>query len=122
MASRSNAGTITASPQSFGAWLRQLREEKGLPQRTVAAAAAMDSSHYGKVESDKRPFTEEQLIAVARFLSLPEAEMRRRWAAAELLKLCGGDHALAADTAGWVQEAAAPYLVSKPVNSRPKKK
>lgn len=116
MASTMDATQITAAADSFGAWLRQLREGKGLAQRAVAAAVDMDSSHYGKVEANKRPFTEPQMIAAAKVLGLPEAEMRRRWLVAQWLRLCGGDHALAAGAADLVYEQAAPYLVNKPAN------
>lgn len=116
MASQENAGSNSSAPPSFGAWLRHLREAKGFAQRSVAAAADMDSSHYAKVEGGKRPFTATQLVAVARFLGQPEVEMRRRWLAAQMLDLCAGDHALAAATAGLVREAAAPYLVNKSAN------
>lgn len=122
MASQKEASIDLAAPTTFGAWLRQLREEKSVAQRTVAAAADMDSSHYGKVESGKRLLTDEQLSVVAQFLGQPEAELRRRMAATQFLKLCGDDHALAADAAGLVQEAAAPYLAGSPLNRRPKKK
>lgn len=122
MASQTDAGKETASTLTFGAWLRQLREERDLAQRVVAAAADMDSSHYGKVEANKRTLTEPQLVAVAKCLGQPEPEMRRRWLAAQWLRLCDGNHALASDTAALVQEHAAPYLVNKPANNRPKKK
>ena len=117
MASHEQASIPLAT--QFGGWLRQLREEKSLAQRSVAAAADMDASHYGKVESGKRFLTEAQMAAVARLLDQPEPEVRRRMAAAQLVELCGGDASLARDVAGIVQEQAAPYL-SKPAKKQRK--
>jgi transcriptional regulator with XRE-family HTH domain len=126
MASHEYASAELATSMGFGPWLRQLREQKGVAQRAVAAAANMDSSHYGKVEGEKRLLTDEQAVAVARFLGVTEADMRARQVAARFLLQCDGDHALAVNAAGLVQEAVAPYLVNnhvaKPVKSlRPKK-
>lgn len=116
MASQSNASTAVASRPNFGTWLRELRENKGAIQRSVAAAADMDSSHLGKVERGERLPTTEQAGAIARFLGVDETDMRVRLVAAKLLDECGGDAALAHSAAGFVQEQAAPYLVNKPAN------
>ena len=122
MASRSNASTVESSPPNFGAWLRQLRESKGAIQRSVAAAADMDSSHLGKVERGDRLPTAEQAGAIARFLGVDETEVRIRFVAAKLLQQCDGDPSLASAAAGFVQEQAAPYLVNKPANKLRAKK
>jgi len=122
MASLSHASPDLAAPVPLGAWLRQLRTGKGLPQRAVAAAANMDSSHYGKVEAGKRPLTEAQLVALARFFAVPDADFRRRQAAAMVYSLLDGDHAMAASVGCLLQEAAAAYLVDNPANKRSKKK
>ncbi|MFA5057135.1 MAG: helix-turn-helix transcriptional regulator [Opitutaceae bacterium] len=111
-----------ASPMEFGPWLRQLRESKERMLRELAAVAAMDQSHLGKVERGQRLPKDEQAMAMARFLDVPVADMRARLVAARLLKACAGDHALAVNAAGFVQEAAAPYLVNKSVNRGPNKK
>jgi len=121
MASRTRANHALPSSE-FGGWLRALRENKGAIQRAVATAADMDSSHLGKVERGERLPTAEQATAIARFFGTDEVDMRIRLMAAKLLEQCDGDAALAHATAGFVQEAAAPYLVSNLVNKRPKKK
>ena len=122
MASHNNAGTHLATTLCFGAWLRELRRQKRFTQRGVAAAADMDSSHYGKVERGKRLLTDDQSFAIATLFGLEKAEMRNHLIAARLLAECDGNHALAHSVAGLVQEEVAPYLVNNPVNSRPKKK
>jgi transcriptional regulator with XRE-family HTH domain len=98
--------------------LRELRESKGAIQRSVAAAADMDSSHLGKVERGERLPTAEQAVAIARFLGVDETDVRIRFVAAKLLQQCGGDSSLASAAAGFVQEQAAPYLVNKPAGKR----
>ncbi len=122
MASRESANAADASRPNFGAWLRELRESKGEIQRSVAAAADMDSSHLGKVERGERLPTPEQAGAIARFLGVDETDMRIRFVAAKLLDECDGDAALAHSAAGLVQEQAAPYLVNKPANKLRTKK
>lgn len=114
MASQEQAGTDPAT-LNFGAWLRMLREQKGLPQRAVAAAAQMDSSHYGKVELGKRLLTDAQLGAVAKILEQPEAGVRSRMVAAQWMQLCQGDRLLLSNVVGLVQESAAAARVNKPV-------
>jgi transcriptional regulator with XRE-family HTH domain len=116
MASLETASPTEAVRPNFGAWLRELRESKGAFQRSVAAAADMDSSHLGKVERGERLPTPEQAVAIARFLGADETDARIRLVAAKLLAECGGDHALAHSAGGLIQEQAAPYLVNKPAN------
>ncbi len=122
MASQDNASSALTTSLRFGAWLRQAREEKDLPQRAVAAAAQMDSSHYGKVESGKRYLTADQVVAVAAFLGLPETDVRRRMLAAQVAESCDGNPTLLAEVAGLLQEASAPYVVNKSANKLRAKK
>lgn len=121
MASHSNASTAESARPAFGPWLRQLRESKGAIQRSVAAAADMDSSHLGKVERGERLPTSEQAGAIARFLGIDETDVRIRLVAAKLLQQCGGDPSLARAAAGFVQKQAAAYPVIRPAKKlRPK--
>lgn len=122
MASQEYASTSLATPVPFGAWLRQAREQKSLPQRSIAAAADMDSSHYGKVESGRRFLTEEQATAIAPLLGRDKTDVLTRLIAARLLAECDGNHALAHSVGGFVQEQAAPYLVNKSADNRIRKK
>lgn len=122
MASQTSVSGSPTTSEPFGAWLRRLREARRLPQRALAAAAEMDSSHYGKVETGKRFLTDEQAAAVAPILGLDRAEILTRLIAARLLAECDGDHSLAHRVADIVQEQAAPYLVNNPANNRAKKK
>lgn len=47
--------------------MRELRNERALPLRVVAAAAAMDSTLLSKIELNQRVPTEEQTAALAKF-------------------------------------------------------
>jgi HTH-type transcriptional regulator, competence development regulator len=59
----------------FGEWLRQLREERGLPLRAVAAAAEMDQAHLSKAELCRRLLTADQVAAIAKFFKVDATEM-----------------------------------------------
>lgn len=63
---------------SFGEWLRQLREEKELPLRAVAAAAEMDQAHLSKAELGQRVLTADQAVAIAKFFKVDANEMEAR--------------------------------------------
>lgn len=65
-------------PVRFGAWLRELREARQLPLRTVAAAAEMDQAHLSKVELGQRLFTPNQSKAIAEFFDLDTTDFEAR--------------------------------------------
>ncbi len=56
--------------ESLGPWLRRLRKKKGVPLRTVAAAAQMDQAHLSKIELGRRVPTRRQADALARYFDL----------------------------------------------------
>ena len=65
-------------PLEFGEWLRQLREAKDLPLRSVAAAADMDMAHLSKAELGQRLLTEEQTAKLAAFFHVDPTEAQAR--------------------------------------------
>ena len=67
-----------ASPPRFGEWLRQLREERKLPLRAVAAAAEMDQAHLSKAELGQRLLTAAQVAAIAKFFKEDGTQMEAR--------------------------------------------
>ena len=67
-----------AKAPRFGEWLRQLREERKLPLRAVAAAAKMDQAHLSKAELCQRMLTAEQVAAIAKFFKEDGTEMEAR--------------------------------------------
>ena len=64
--------------QTFGEWLRQMREAKKIPLRVVAAAAEMDQAHLSKAELGQRLLTSEQAAAIAKFFKIDANEMEAR--------------------------------------------
>jgi transcriptional regulator with XRE-family HTH domain len=56
-------------------WLRQLREESGLPLREVADACEMDLALLHKCELGQRIPTEEQTSRLAKFFKVAESDV-----------------------------------------------
>ena len=78
MSSISYTSKRKTSPPRFGEWLRQLREERKLPLRAVAAAAKMDQAHLSKAELCQRLLTAEQVAAIAKFFKVDGTDMEAR--------------------------------------------
>jgi transcriptional regulator with XRE-family HTH domain len=70
----------------FGEWLRELRQEKKLALREVAAAAGMDQAHLSKAELGQRLPTEEQVKSLAKFFKVNPATMEARRLAEKLIR------------------------------------
>ena len=62
----------------LGEWLRELREQRGLPLREVAERTDMDLTHLQKIELGQRLPTEEQTKRLAKFFQLNEMETQAR--------------------------------------------
>jgi HTH-type transcriptional regulator, competence development regulator len=95
----------------FGAWLRQLREERGLPLRTVAAAAEMDQAHLSKVELGQRLPTAGQTSAIAKFFKIDPIQMDAR-RIAEKFRMQHGSTAAAAQALLILNELPPPQTTS----------
>ena len=61
---------------SFGEYLRNRREQLGLPLRKVAAELDMDTSILSKIERSERVATKEMLPTLAKTLEVQEKEMQ----------------------------------------------
>lgn len=59
----------------FGDYIRELREEKNLPLRKVAAFLDIDTSVLSKIERGERQATKENVIKIAEFFSLNEVQL-----------------------------------------------
>lgn len=71
---------------SFGEYLRELREAKGLPLRKVAAELDIDTSILSKIERNERMASIEMLPIFANVLETPEKEVEIRYIRFMILK------------------------------------
>ena len=65
--------------ESFGEYLRELREAKGMPLRKVAAELDIDTSILSKIERNERMATKEMIPIFANVLETTEKEMQIRF-------------------------------------------
>lgn len=63
---------------------RELREEKGLLQRQVAASLEMDSCLYSKIERGERRCKREFVVKMAKILGTNEDELVTLWVTDQL--------------------------------------
>lgn len=64
---------------TFGEYLRELREAKGLPLRKVAAELDVDTSILSKIERNERFATTEMIPVFANVLDTSEKEVQIRF-------------------------------------------
>lgn len=69
----------------FADKIRQLREEKQLLQRQLASALEIDTPMYSKIERGDRPAKREQVISLAKLLSIDEQELLTLWLADKII-------------------------------------
>ena len=68
----------------FGERIKQLREEKGLLQRHVAASLDMDTPMFSKIERGERKAKREQVLGLAKLLMVPSEELLALWLAGKV--------------------------------------
>ena len=56
--------------QTTGDIIRQLREEKQLPLRKIAALLDIDTSYYSKIERNEKKVTKEQIHLLENFFEI----------------------------------------------------
>lgn len=69
----------------FADKIRQLREDRKLLQRHLAAVLDMDTPMFSKIERGERPAKRTQVIAIAKILSTNETELLSLWLADKIL-------------------------------------
>lgn len=69
----------------FADKIRQLREDRKLLQRHLAAVLDMDTPMFSKIERGERPAKREQVIAIAKILTTDENELLTLWLADKIL-------------------------------------
>lgn len=108
--SKTDYSSPAPPPVKLGEWLRQLREQRGLPLREVADAAGMDLAHLHKIEQGQRLPTEEQTTKLARFFKLDGTETQAR-RIAEKFRHEFAEHPAAKEAIGILAEEAGLYTV-----------
>ena len=79
----------------FANKIRQLREERKLLQRHLAAVLDMDTPMFSKIERGERPAKREQVIAIAKILTTDENELLTLWLADKILDVIENEKELA---------------------------
>jgi transcriptional regulator with XRE-family HTH domain len=79
----------------FADKIRQLREERKLLQRHLAAVLDMDTPMFSKIERGERPAKREQVIAIAKILTTDENELLTLWLADKILDVIVNETELA---------------------------
>ena len=79
----------------FANKIRQLREERKLLQRHLAAVLDMDTPMFSKIERGERPAKREQVIAIAKILTTDENELLTLWLADKILDVIENETELA---------------------------
>ncbi len=77
--------------ERFGAQIRQLREEKGLLLRQLAAAMETDPGLLSKFEKGERKPTREWVLAVAKFFNVPAEGLLVAWLSEKIVYQVGDD-------------------------------
>ncbi len=71
--------------KNFGETIRQLREQKGLLLRQLAAALEVDTALVSKLERGERKAQREQVSKLATFLQVPEETLLIVWLSDKVL-------------------------------------
>lgn len=72
--------------ETFGDFIRKIREEKNLPLRKVAAYLDIDTSTLSKVERGERPSSTEYLKPLSEILKLDLKEVQTKFIADKINK------------------------------------
>lgn len=75
----------------FGEKLRELREDKGLFQRQVAAELDVDTAYISKLEHSEKPVSRAYLKKLAVLLGCPEEELLTLWLADKIYEVVKGE-------------------------------
>ncbi len=81
----------------FGKRIKELREQKELLQRQLAAELEIDTPMYSKIERGERKAKREQVVNLARLLETNADELLTLWLAGQVYELVKKeDHAVKA--------------------------
>ena len=82
---------------TFKETIKQLREQRQLPQRKIAEALDIDSATYCKIERDERKAKREQLSILAELLQIDEKELLTLWLAEQVTAVVADEKELSID-------------------------
>jgi transcriptional regulator with XRE-family HTH domain len=80
---------------TFTERIKQLREQRQLPQRKVAEALDIDSATYCKIERGERKAKREQLPIIAEFLNTDKDELLSLWLADQVAAVVANEKNIA---------------------------
>ena len=71
----------------IGKRIKELREEKGLVQRQLAAKLEIDTPMYSKIERGERRAKREQVLKLAKMLNTDKDELLTLWLAGQIYEI-----------------------------------
>jgi transcriptional regulator with XRE-family HTH domain len=71
----------------LGKRIKELREEKGLVQRQLAAGLEIDTPMYSKIERGERRAKREQVLKLAKMLNTDKDELLTLWLAGQVYEI-----------------------------------
>lgn len=77
----------------LGKRIKELREEKGLVQRQLAAALEIDTPMYSKIERGERKPKREQVLKLAEMLETDKDELLTLWLAGQVYEIVKDEEA-----------------------------
>ena len=75
--------------------IKQLREDRQMPQRVLAAELEIDTATYCKIEKGERRVRREQVLIIAKLLNADEKELLVLWLADQVIEVVKGEKELA---------------------------
>lgn len=75
----------------FANKIRELREERGLLQRQLAAVLEIDTPMYSKIERGDRPAKREQVLKLAELLYFDQEGLMKLWLADKVYDILDGE-------------------------------
>ncbi|MDR3046018.1 MAG: helix-turn-helix domain-containing protein [Bacteroidales bacterium] len=84
--------------------IKQLREDRQIPQRKLAAALDIDTATYCKIEKDERRVKAEQVVVIADLLQIDKDELLTLWLADQVTDVVEDGHKVAGKALKIAQE------------------
>lgn len=97
----------------FGEKLRELREDKGLFQRQVAAALDVDTAYISKLENSEKPVSRAYLRKLSVLLGCSEEDLLTLWLADKIYALVK-DEAVALKAMDVAKKAIVNQVIHNP--------